>query len=61
MNIDLSFTAANRAEDVRRVAQVAKLMVDSGLIVVVALVIPFEADRSAAKKLLEKLNLLICS
>lgn len=54
LNMDLSFTAADRAENVRRVAQVAKIMVDAGLIVVVALVSPFQADRAAAKELFEE-------
>jgi bifunctional enzyme CysN/CysC len=49
LNKDLGFTPGDRAENVRRVAEVAKLMSDAGLIVIVALVSPFEADRQAAK------------
>jgi bifunctional enzyme CysN/CysC len=49
LNKDLGFTPGDRAENVRRVAEIAKLMSDAGLIVIVALVSPFEADRQAAK------------
>ena len=43
---DLGFTDADRVENVRRVAEVAKLMVDAGLIVLVSLISPFRAERS---------------
>ncbi|MBK5961541.1 adenylyl-sulfate kinase [Rhodoplanes elegans] len=45
LNVDLGFDAASRAENVRRVGEVAKLMTDAGLIVLVSLVSPFRADR----------------
>ncbi len=48
---DLGFSPGDRAENVRRVSEVARLMVDAGLIVVVALVSPFESDRVIAKSL----------
>ena len=48
LNKDLGFTAEDRAENVRRVAEVAKLMKDAGLVVFVALVSPYRADREAA-------------
>ena len=51
LNKDLGFTPEDRAENVRRVAEVARLMHDAGLVVFVALVSPFEADRQAAKEL----------
>ena len=51
LNKDLGFTPGDRAENVRRVAEVAKLMSDAGLIVIVALVSPFESDRQAAKSI----------
>ena len=51
INRDLGFTPEDRAENVRRVAEIAKLFVDAGLIVVVALVSPFEVDRQAARAL----------
>jgi bifunctional enzyme CysN/CysC len=52
LNADLGFDAQSRAENVRRVGEVAKLMADAGLIVVVALVSPFQADRTRAAALL---------
>jgi bifunctional enzyme CysN/CysC len=51
--MDLGFTPEDRAENVRRVSEVAKLMVDSGLIVISALVSPFEVDRQRAKGIFE--------
>jgi bifunctional enzyme CysN/CysC len=52
LNADLGFDAAARAENVRRVGEVAKLMADAGLIVLVALVSPFQAGRTRAAALL---------
>ena len=54
LNKDLGFTAEDRAENVRRVAEVAKLMKDAGLVVFVALVSPYRADREAAAALFEE-------
>jgi len=54
LNMDLGFTPEDRAENVRRVSEVAKLMVDAGLIVITALVSPFEADRNRAKSIFEE-------
>ena len=51
LNRDLGFDPADRAENVRRVAEVAALMLDAGLTVIVALVSPFSADRAAARNL----------
>ncbi len=51
LNKDLGFTPEDRAENVRRVAETAKLMADAGLIVIVSLVSPFRGDRRAAKGL----------
>ena len=48
---DLGFTHADRTENVRRVAHVARLMVDAGLVVVVSLISPFEQERQAARSL----------
>ena len=53
LNMDLSFTPEDRAENVRRVSEVAKLMVDAGLIVITALVSPFEIDRQRAKSIFD--------
>ena len=54
LNMDLGFTPEDRAENVRRVSEVAKLMVDAGLIVITALVSPFAADRNRAKSIFEE-------
>jgi bifunctional enzyme CysN/CysC len=54
LNKDLGFTKEDRAENVRRVSEVAKLMMDAGLIVIVALVSPFRVDRDQARELFAK-------
>jgi adenylyl-sulfate kinase len=46
---DLSFTAADRAENIRRAAETARLMGDAGLIVIVSLISPFQSERAAAR------------
>lgn len=51
LNKDLGFNKSDRAENVRRTSEVAKLMVDAGLIVIVALVSPFAQDRDQARSL----------
>lgn len=48
---DLGFTEADRVENIRRVAQVAAMMVDAGLIVLVAFISPFRAERQMARSL----------
>lgn len=48
---DLGMSDVDRSENIRRVAEVAKLMVEAGLIVIVALISPFHKDRQAARKL----------
>ena len=54
LNKDLGFTPEDRAENVRRVAEVSKLMRDSGVVVFVALVSPFRSDRETAATLFDK-------
>jgi bifunctional enzyme CysN/CysC len=51
LNRDLGFTEADRAENIRRVAEVARLMVDAGLIVLVSFISPFRAERQFARSL----------
>ena len=51
LNRDLGFTEADRVENIRRVAEVAKLMVDAGLIVLVSLISPFRSERRMAREL----------
>ena len=53
LNSDLGFTPEDRAENVRRISEVAKVLVDAGLIVLVAVISPFEADRQRAKSLFD--------
>jgi bifunctional enzyme CysN/CysC len=50
LNQDLGFTAAARVENIRRVAEVAKLFVDAGMIVLVSLISPFRAERDTARQ-----------
>jgi bifunctional enzyme CysN/CysC len=52
LNKDLGFTDADRVENIRRVAEVAKLMVDAGLIVMASFISPFRAERRMARELL---------
>jgi bifunctional enzyme CysN/CysC len=52
LNRDLGFTDADRVENIRRVAEVAKLMVDAGLIVITSFISPFRAERQLARDLL---------
>lgn len=52
LNRDLGFSAEDRVENVRRVAEVAHLMVDAGLIVITAFISPFKAERALARSLL---------
>jgi bifunctional enzyme CysN/CysC len=52
LNRDLGFTDTDRVENIRRVAEVAKLMADSGLIVLVSFISPFRSERRMARDLL---------
>ena len=52
LNKDLGFTEEDRVENIRRVAEVAKLMVDAGLIGLVAFISPFRAERQMARELM---------
>ena len=54
LNSDLGFTPEDRAENVRRISELAKVLVDAGLIVLVAVISPFETDRQRAKSLFEQ-------
>ncbi|MNE27107.1 Adenylyl-sulfate kinase [compost metagenome] len=53
LNRDLGFSELERIENIRRVAEVACLMIDAGLIVIVCLISPFRAERKMARELLE--------
>jgi bifunctional enzyme CysN/CysC len=53
LNRDLGFSDADRVENIRRIAEVSRLMVDAGLIVLVAFISPFRAERAMARSLFE--------
>jgi bifunctional enzyme CysN/CysC len=53
LNRDLSFSDADRVENIRRAAHAARLMVDAGLIVLAAFISPFEAERRMARELFD--------
>ena len=52
LNKDLGFTDTDRVENIRRVAEVSKLMVDAGLITLVSFISPFKSERQMARNLL---------
>jgi bifunctional enzyme CysN/CysC len=54
LNRDLGFTDADRVENIRRVAEVSRLMVDAGLLVIVSFISPFRSEREAARGLMGK-------
>lgn len=54
LNRDLGFTAEDRTENIRRIAEVAKLFADAGLIVLCAFIAPFRSERELARNLLEE-------
>lgn len=53
LNKDLGFTDADRVENIRRVAETAKLFVDAGLVVLVSFISPFRSERRLARDLVE--------
>ena len=54
LNRDLGFTEEDRVENIRRVAEVARLMADAGLIVLVSFISPFRAERQMARERMEE-------
>lgn len=54
INKDLGFSQSDRVENIRRIAEIAKLMTDAGLIVIVAAISPFENERNFARSLFKK-------
>jgi bifunctional enzyme CysN/CysC len=56
LNRDLGFTDADRVENIRRIAEVAKLMMDAGLIVMTSFISPFKREREAARELIGQEN-----
>lgn len=53
LNRDLGFTEADRVENIRRVSEVARLMVDAGLVTLVSFISPFRAERQFARERFE--------
>ncbi len=58
LNKDLGFTDADRVENIRRVAEVARLMADSGLIVMTAFISPFRRERRMAKEIVGDIDFI---
>jgi len=56
LNKDLGFSDEDRRENIRRVAEVSKLLLDSGTVVLCALISPFTADREMAKRIIGPAN-----
>jgi len=55
---DLGFTEADRVENIRRAAEVARMMADAGLIVLVSLISPFRADRAMAREMMGDIDFI---
>jgi bifunctional enzyme CysN/CysC len=58
LNKDLGFTDADRVENIRRIAEVAKLMMDAGMIVMTAFISPFKREREMARELIGTENFM---
>jgi bifunctional enzyme CysN/CysC len=56
LNRDLGFTEADRVENIRRIAEVARLMMDAGMIVMTAFISPFRQEREAARQLIGEVD-----
>ncbi len=56
LNNDLGFSADDRAENIRRIAEVSRLMNEAGLIVISAFISPFHSDRTIAREIIGKEN-----
>ena len=56
INSDLDFSSVGRKENIRRVAEIAKLMTDAGVIVIASFISPFKEDREIARKIVGKEN-----
>src|SRR3954447_19366497 len=54
LNRDLGFTDVDRVENIRRVAEAAKLFIDAGMIVLVSFISPFRSERNMARELVDQ-------
>ncbi|MBK7674879.1 MAG: adenylyl-sulfate kinase [Candidatus Accumulibacter sp.] len=58
LNRNLGFSPADRSENIRRIAEVARLMNDAGLMVITAFISPWRADRAAAREIVDAASLI---
>lgn len=58
LNKDLGFSDADRKENIRRIAEVSKLMMDAGLTVITAFISPFQDDRSSVREIVGASNMI---
>jgi len=58
LNCDLGFDNKSRVENIRRIGEVSKLFVDSGMIVLTAFISPFKSDREQVRKLVDRDNFI---
>lgn len=58
INCNLTFSPEDRTENIRRVSEISKLMIDAGLVVVAAFVSPYEKDRADIKKIVDSDNFI---
>lgn len=56
INNDLTFAPADRTENIRRIAEIANLMIDAGLVVLAAFVSPYKKDRENIKNIVKDVN-----
>lgn len=56
INVDLTFTPRDRTENMRRIAEIANLMLDAGLVVLAAFVSPYKKDRENIKNIVKDIN-----
>jgi adenylyl-sulfate kinase len=56
LNKDLNFSNEGRSENIRRIAEVSKLMMDAGIVVIAAFISPFQSDREQVKKIVGESN-----
>lgn len=56
INADLTFSPQDRSENIRRISEIAKLMIDAGLVVLAAFVSPYKKDRESVRKIVEDVN-----
>jgi len=58
LNKDLGFSKKDRKENIRRIGEVAKLMVDAGVVILTAFISPFKKDRNTVRELMQKMDFI---